>query len=235
MPIPVHLHDLGLVPYKQTWDYQQQLVDELIRTKQNLQTHHPELLKQQQQHHFILCEHPHVYTLGKSGKDEHLLLSHDELDQQHIAYYHINRGGDITYHGPGQLVGYPIFDLDCFFTDIGKFVRTVEEAAIRTVAEYGIEAQRIEGQSGVWIPATEQLPPRKICAIGIHLSRWITMHGFALNVNTDLQYFRNIIPCGITDKGVTSIQQELGAPVSISDVKHKIRQHYQTLFDITLQ
>ena len=187
-----------------------------------------------QKHYFLYCEHPHVYTLGRSGSMDNLLLSEEELNEKNIEFYKINRGGDITYHGPGQIVGYPILDLDCFFTDIHRFVRYIEEAVIRTLAEYDIKGERIEGLSGVWLKATENQPDRKICAIGIHLSRWVTMHGFAFNIQTDLQYFKYIVPCGITNKTVTSLEMELGRAIDLKEVKEKLNRHFSELFDFEL-
>lgn len=184
-------------------------------------------------HHLLFCEHPPVMTLGRSGAEEHLLLDEAGLREKGIEFYKINRGGDITYHGPGQIVGYPIFDLDEFFTDVHRYVRYLEEAVIRTLAEHGIEdAYRIKEYTGVWLPQKGWLPKRKICAIGVHLSRWVTMHGFAFNVNTDLGYFRHIVPCGINDKDkdVTSLAKELGHAVDENEVKEKLRHHFAELF-----
>ncbi len=175
-------------------------------------------------------EHPHVYTLGKSGKPEHLLLDEKGLKAKNATFYKINRGGDITYHGFGQIVGYPILDLDNFFTDIHKYLRLLEEAIILTLADYGIEAGRIEGLTGVWLDHEKQENPRKICAMGVKMSRWVTMHGFAFNVNTDLAYFQNIVPCGITDKAVTSLEKELGKPQNIREVEAKLLNHLANLF-----
>lgn len=218
---------LGHIDYKESWDLQQRLVDEVIGNKKK------KALGEQidTKHYFLFCEHPHVFTIGRSGDLSNLLLNTEELKARQAGFYKINRGGDITYHGPGQVVGYPILDLDCFFTDINKFVRLIEEAAILTVAEYGIEGTRIEGLSGVWLRASEGKPDRKICAIGIHLSRWVTMHGFALNVNTDLSYFKHIVPCGITDKAVTSIQNETGNKIDIDEVITKLNKHFKKLFN----
>ena len=184
--------------------------------------------------YLLFCEHPHVYTLGKSGKEGHLLANDAFLQTIGATYYKINRGGDITYHGPGQLVGYPILDLDNFFTDIHRYMRTLEEAIILTLADYGIDAGRIDGLTGVWIDHEQQRHPRKICAMGVKASRWVTMHGFALNVNTDLSYFNHIVPCGISDKAVTSIQQELGRAVAMSEVIERVSQHLAALFEMEL-
>jgi len=181
--------------------------------------------------YLILCEHPHVYTLGKSGHESNLLVNEQELKQKNATYYKINRGGDITYHGPGQVVGYPILDLDNFFTDIHKYLRFLEEMVILTLAEYGIKAGRSAGETGVWIDVENPQKARKICAMGVRASRWVTMHGFALNVNADLDYFGNIIPCGIVDKAVTSMDKELGHLVDEQEVKKKLEKHFADLFN----
>jgi lipoyl(octanoyl) transferase len=179
-------------------------------------------------------EHPHVYTLGKSGKPEHLLLDETGLEAHAATYYKINRGGDITYHGPGQLVGYPILDLDHFFTDIHRYLRYLEEAIILTLAEYGLPAGRIEGLTGVWLDHDTLKNPRKICALGVKSSRWVTMHGFAFNINVDLSYFGHIVPCGIDDKAVTSLHLELGRRVDVEEVKEKVKKHLAALFEMNL-
>ena len=183
----------------------------------------------------LFVEHPHVYTLGKSGDVNHLLLNENGLKAKDASFYKINRGGDITYHGPGQLVGYPILDLENFFTDIHKYLRLLEEAVIFTLAEYDVKAGRIDGLTGVWIDYEQQENPRKICAMGVKSSRWVTMHGFALNINTDLSYFNHIIPCGIDDKAVTSLQQELGREVSMTEVENKLKAHIAELFEMELK
>lgn len=226
--------DLGSIPYRAAWDLQQRLHDEAIRRKRENRERRErgeELLPIL--HHLLFCEHPPVMTLGRSGDEDHLLLDENGLREKGIEFYKINRGGDITYHGPGQIVGYPIFDLDEFFTDVHRYVRYLEEAVIRTLAEYGIgDAYRIKEYTGVWLPQKGWLPKRKVCAIGVHLSRWVTMHGFAFNVNTDLAYFRHIVPCGINDKDkdVTSLAKELGNPVDENEVKEKLRRHLAELF-----
>ncbi len=189
----------------------------------------PEAARATLTNNLIFCEHPHVYTLGKSGSIQNLLLDEDALETAHASFYAINRGGDITYHGPGQIVGYPIFDLEQFFTDIHKYLRYLEESIITTLAEYGIIGERYEGLTGVWIEP-DKPTARKICAMGVRCSRWITMHGFAFNVNTDLSYFKNIIPCGIDDKGVTSMERELGHAVDIAAVKQKLRHNLAMQF-----
>jgi lipoyl(octanoyl) transferase len=229
----VIFRDIGKIAYQEAWDYQQSLLNELVANKRK----NRELAKENkpqniQKHYLLFCEHDPVYTLGKSGSMNNLLLSEEQLNQKEIEFFKINRGGDITFHGHGQIVGYPIFDLDCFFTDVHKYIRYLEEAIIRTIAEYGLKGVRKEGFTGVWLEPSEHQVFRKICAIGVHLSRWVTMHGFAFNVNTDLQYFRNIIPCGINDenKSVTSMEKELERKVDIKEVKLKLKQHFAELF-----
>ncbi|MFZ4544416.1 MAG: lipoyl(octanoyl) transferase LipB [Saprospiraceae bacterium] len=230
----VHFQDLGNISYQQAWDYQtmihKKLVDLKIQNRKSIEEHQPLLT---QEHYLLFCEHPPVYTLGKSGSIDNLLLTEEQLEANEIEFFKINRGGDITFHGLGQLVAYPIFDLDCFFTDVHKYVRFLEEVVIRTLAEYGIEGSREKDYTGVWIDAEDRSPKRKICAIGVHLSRWTTMHGFAFNINTDLKYFNNIIACGITDenKTVTSLSKELNRKIDMEEVKQKIKYHFQSLFD----
>lgn len=227
----VAFQDLGLIDYKKAWDYQQELFDGLVALK--LQNRG---LKEEDQvkaiHHLLFCEHPHVYTLGKSGSFSNMLLNEKELQGKEAVYYQINRGGDITYHGPGQLVGYPIFDLDYFFTDIHKYLRYLEESVILTLADFGIVGDRIKGLTGVWINSENPALARKICALGVRCSRWVTMHGFAFNVNPDLSYFGHIIPCGIKDKAVTSMELELGAKQDIESVKERMKYHLAQLFQI---
>ncbi|MFN4233363.1 MAG: lipoyl(octanoyl) transferase LipB [Bacteroidia bacterium] len=227
----VKFEDLGLVDYKQCWDYQEKIFAEII----NLKVTNRNLPKETQTppiHHLIFCEHPHVYTLGKSGSREHVLISDDEMKKIGATFYKINRGGDITYHGPGQIVGYPILDLDYFFTDIHKYLRFLEEAIILTLSKYGIVAERFPGYTGVWIDATIPAKARKICAMGVRCSRWVTMHGFAFNVNTDLSYFNHIVPCGIKDKDVTSLERELGRKVDLDEVKTILKEEIRKLFDM---
>lgn len=221
--------DLGLVPYQQAWDLQTRLFEQVIERKMhNRKAAEGEQITQF--HYLLFCEHPHVYTLGRNGKESHLLLDEAGLQEKEATFHKINRGGDITYHGYGQLVGYPILDMDEFFTDIARYVRILEEAVIRMLAAYDIESSRIKGLSGVWIEA-ETERARKICAVGVHLSRWTTMHGFALNVNTDLSYFEYIIPCGIDDKAVTSMQKELGRKVDMEEVKTALKAHFAALME----
>lgn len=234
MPNPdrtlVAFRDLGLIDYKKGWEYQDALFNGVVEAKlrnREIKTHIPNYL--------VFCEHPHVYTLGKSGSAEHLLLNEEELKQKDAVFYKINRGGDITYHGPGQVVGYPILDLEQFFTDIHKYLRFLEEMVIRTLHDFNITASRYEGLTGVWIEPENPAKARKICAMGVRTSRWVTMHGFAFNINSDLSYFNNIIPCGINDKKVTSLNNELGEKnVDIEVVKERLKNHFCDLFECEL-
>lgn len=224
----VGLQDLGYRNYKETWDYQEQLFQNIVDAKIKNRREGASL---ETPNHFLFVEHPHVYTLGKSGDITNLLVDEKALEEKGATFYKINRGGDITYHGPGQVVGYPILDLDNFFTDIHKYLRFLEEMVIRTLAEYGLKAERSEGETGVWLDVGTPFA-RKICAMGVRASRWVTMHGFALNVNTDLGYFDLMIPCGIKDKAVTSLNVELGQKeVSMEEVKVKLLHHFQELFE----
>ena len=224
----IKFEDLGLKDFKQTWDYQEQLFKAILETKIRNRREDAGL---DTNNHFLFVEHPHVYTLGKSGDFSNLLLNEDQLKEKGATFYKINRGGDITYHGPGQIVGYPILDLDNFFTDIHKYLRFLEECIILTLAEYGLETERSPGETGVWLDVGTPFA-RKICAMGVRASRWVTMHGFALNVNADLGYFDNIIPCGIRGKAVTSLNVELGKEiVDEAEVKSKIVKHFKTLFE----
>jgi lipoyl(octanoyl) transferase len=220
--------DLGLVDYKKAWDFQEEYFKKIVDIKINNRNNQTD---ETTPNYLLFCQHPHVYTLGKSGKFENLLLDEHGLDEKEATFYKINRGGDITYHGPGQLVVYPILDLDNFFTDIHKYMRFLEEAVIKTCADYGITAGRIDGLTGVWINDGN---PRKLCAMGVKSSRWVTMHGLALNVNTNLEYFGNIVPCGIDDKAVSSIQKELGREIEITEVAGKLRTHLAELFEMEL-
>jgi lipoyl(octanoyl) transferase len=225
----VVFENLGLMDYQAAWDYQERVFKATVDRKianRNLETG-----KQlATDNRLVFCEHPHVYTLGKSGKQTHLLLDENGLKHHQAQFYKINRGGDITYHGPGQLVGYPIFDLENFFTDIHLYLRMLEEAIILTLRDFGVESGRIDGLTGVWIDHEVQKNPRKICAMGVKSSRWVTMHGFALNVNIDLSYFGHIVPCGIDDKAVTSLAAELGTQVDMHQVAEKLKQHLASLF-----
>ncbi|MEQ6120799.1 lipoyl(octanoyl) transferase LipB [Reichenbachiella sp. MALMAid0571] len=225
--------DLGLIDYKEGWDYQEKLFLEVVNLKIANRSLNPEDQKETP-NYLIFCSHPHVYTLGKSGDQNHLLLDDSELSEKEATFYKINRGGDITYHGPGQIVGYPILDLDNFFTDIHKYLRYLEEAVILTLADYGIEGGRIDGLTGVWIDFEDKVNARKICALGVKTSRWVTMHGFAFNVLTDLTYFNNIIPCGIDDKAVTSLEKELGEKPDLAEVEKRLKQHLAKLFKMEL-
>lgn len=225
--------DLGLIDYQEAWDYQTKLFDQTVALKiENRKK--PVDDQTQTPNYLIFCSHPHVYTLGKSGDQANLLLDEKGLKDHQASFYKINRGGDITYHGPGQIVGYPILDLDNFFTDIHKYLRLLEEAVIRTLAEYDVEAGRIEGLTGVWIEANNPSKARKICALGVKSSRWVTMHGFAFNVLTDLNYFQNIIPCGIDDKAVTSLEHELGRKPDMAEVQSKLKHNLVELFELDL-
>ena len=225
--------DLGTKDYKETWDFQEEIFAKTIALK-IANRNAPLEMQQATDNYLLFVEHPHVYTLGKSGEESHLLLDENGLVEKQAKFYKINRGGDITYHDPGQLVGYPILDLDNFFTDIHKYLRLLEEAIILTLADYGIEAGRIEGLTGVWIDHIAQQNPRKICALGVKSSRWVTMHGFAFNVNANINYFNNIVPCGISDKAVTSLHLELGRSVDESEVKEKVKNHLVELFGMEL-
>lgn len=224
----IELQDLALKDYKQTWDYQEQLFKGIVDTKIKNRKEDTQI---KTSNYFLFVEHPHVYTLGKSGDLSNLLLSEQQLTEKGATFYKINRGGDITYHGPGQIVGYPILDLENFFTDIHKYLRFLEEMIILTLAEYGLNAERSPGETGVWLDVGTPFA-RKICALGVRASRWVTMHGFALNVNANLGYFDNIIPCGIRGKAVTSLHVELGVEeVSMEEVKEKLLKHFSKLFE----
>ena len=222
--------DWGLTDYQDAWDRQEEIFNQTVALKTKNRTENTQL---ETPNYLIFNEHQHVYTLGKSGKPENLLLDEQGLKDKQATYYKINRGGDITYHGPGQIVGYPILDLDNFFTDIHLYLRTLEEAVILTLADYGIEAGRYTGFTGVWLDADNE-KARKICAMGVRCSRWVTMHGFAFNVNANLDYFKNIVPCGIDDKDVTSMQRELGHQLDMEDVKSKLKNHIAALFGMEL-
>ena len=227
----VRVRDLGRIDYKQAWDLQEELLKTAVDCKISNRKNETAVVPQQ---YLLFCEHPHVYTLGKSGAFENLLLDEAHLQQIDAQFYKINRGGDITYHGPGQLVMYPILDLEQFFTDIHQYLRYLEEAVIRTLAEFQITAARYEGLTGVWIDA-DTPRARKICAMGVKCSRWITMHGIALNVSPDLGYFGNIVPCGIQDKAVTSMAKELGREVSITEVQKVLLREMSAVFNFSIQ
>ncbi|MBK9285890.1 MAG: lipoyl(octanoyl) transferase LipB [Sphingobacteriaceae bacterium] len=222
--------DLGLMNYSECWNYQEELFEEVVRIK-TLNRDLAEEEKITTPNYLLFVEHPHVYTLGKSGDEKNLLLNELQLREKSAEYHKINRGGDITYHGPGQLVAYPILDLDNFFTDIHKYLRLLEETIIVTLEEYGIKSERSPGETGVWIDSGNPLQARKICAMGVRCSRWVTMHGWGFNINTDLNYFNNIIPCGITNKKVTSMKAELGRELNIQEVKEKLKKNFAILFN----
>jgi lipoyl(octanoyl) transferase len=225
----IFFEDLGSMDYKACWDHQESLFAGTIEQKISNRNNATELPTS---NYLLFVEHPHVYTLGKSGDENNLLINEEVLEKKNAQYYKINRGGDITYHGPGQLVAYPILDLDNFFTDIHKYLRFLEETIILTLAEYGIKGERSQGETGVWIDVNDPSKARKICAMGVRCSRWVTMHGWGFNVNADLEYFNNIIPCGIQNKAVTSLNKELGIPeVNMAEVKEKLLKHFSQLFE----
>jgi lipoyl(octanoyl) transferase len=232
--------DLGKMDYQSVWDYQERLLQENVQRKSlihsnlsgtQLMTHD---YRPPTQHYLLFVEHPPVYTLGKSGHKENILLDESELTKRGIQFFHTNRGGDITFHGEQQIVGYPILDLEKFYTDIGKYLRNLEEVIILTLADYGLKGERSSGETGVWLDPAVPGKERKICAMGVRTSRWITMHGFALNVNTDLSYFNNIIPCGIQNKQVTSLQKELGRKIDFEEAKEGVRKNFEKVFDVKL-
>ena len=235
----VIVQDWGLIDYKEAWDKQEALFADTVQLKIKNRARETVVAGETEEeavvtpNYLVFCEHPHVYTLGKSGKSEHLLLDEQGLKEKNAVYYPINRGGDITYHGPGQIVSYPILDLDNFFTDIHLYLRTLEEAVILTLGDYGLQAGRYPGYTGVWFDADNERA-RKICAMGVRCSRWVTMPGLAFNVNPDLDYFKNIVPCGIDDKAVTSMQQELGKKLDIKAVQKNLQHHISVLFGMEL-
>jgi len=230
----VIFEDLGIQSYQPTWDYQEQRLKEAVALKSEARTQGKEASEAATQHRFILVEHPPVFTLGKNGNRSNVLVSDEQLKVLGIEYYHINRGGDITYHGLQQVVGYPIVDLDKFKPDLGWYLRSLEEVIIQVLAEYGLKGERSAGETGVWLDPQDPFVARKICAMGIKCSRWITMHGFALNVNTDLSHFEFIVPCGIQGKTVTSLEKELGKKVDYEEVKQKIKFHFESIFNCEL-
>lgn len=235
----VHFHDLGCAAYEPVWQRQEALLKaavslKIARRKAGLEGEETSEDWGLPENHLLFVEHPHVLTLGKSGHEDHVVASPDRLAELGVEYYPINRGGDITYHGPGQLVGYPILDLEQFFTDIGKYMRFLEEAIIRTCADYGVQAGRVEGLTGVWIDVDRGLGARKIAALGVKCSRWVTMHGFAFNLNTDLAFFDLIVPCGIGDRGVTSLAAECGGIIDESEAKLRVLQHLNEVFEWNL-
>lgn len=244
----VIFRDLGQMAYKDAWDYQEGLLQENVRRKSAVSSQQsavgdhqvedyrltPHASRLNTQHHLLFVEHPPVYTLGKSGSMNNVLLNEEGLKARGIDFFRTNRGGDITFHGPQQIVGYPILDLERFYTDIGKYLRSIEEVVIRTLAEYGVKGDRSIGETGVWIDPDIKGKERKICAIGVRSSRWVTMHGFALNVNTDLNYFNFIIPCGIQHKQVTSLEKELGRKVDYEEAKETVKRNFEKVFDVEL-
>ncbi|MEP6597733.1 MAG: lipoyl(octanoyl) transferase LipB [Ginsengibacter sp.] len=234
----VQYKDLGIIDYKSAWDYQEELVktnvDIKAEARKQIQPNGVLINQLPTTNYLLFCEHPPVYTLGKSGSIKNVLLSEQEMDEKEIEFFRTNRGGDITFHGLQQIVGYPILDLEKFYTDIGKYLRDLEEIIMLTIGEYGIKGERSRGETGVWVEPGIYGKERKICAMGIRCSRWITMHGFALNVNTDLSYFENIIPCGIQNKQVTSMQKELGNKVDIDEVKGKIKKNFEKIFNVKI-
>lgn len=235
----VLFEDLQQLDYQAAWDYQEQLLQETVNIKRAALNAHNEAggmngAAVETVHRLLFVEHPPVYTLGKNGHMENVLISDEERAARGIGFFKINRGGDITFHGPGQIVGYPILDLEKFYTDLGKYLRNLEEVIIRTMADYGLKGERSAGETGVWMDAAIPEKARKICAMGIRCSRWVTMHGFAFNVNTDLSFFDNIIPCGIQNKQVTSLQKELGYTLNLDEVKEKVKQHFMNVFEVEL-
>lgn len=226
--------DLGRMDYQAAWDYQEKLLQENVKRKSEVGSSKSEVKEPYTQHYLLFTEHPPVYTLGKSGNKENVLLSDNELKEKDIQFFHTNRGGDITFHGEGQIVGYPILDLERFYTDIGKYLRNLEEVIILTLGDYGISGERSAGETGVWIDSIIPGRERKICAIGVRCSRWVTMHGFAFNINTDLSYFDNIIPCGITNKQVTSLEKELRKRIDMDEVKERVRKNFEKVFNAEL-
>lgn len=227
----VFFEDLGFRSYKSVWDLQEEMLKEKVQMKA---LHRSGTTAPLPTHHLLFVEHSPVYTLGKSGKEEHILIAPEEMAARGIDYFHINRGGDITFHGPGQIVGYPIIDLEQFKTDLGWYLRSLEEVIILTMADYGLKGDRSKGETGVWLDPDVPGRERKICAMGIKCSRWITMHGFAFNINTDLTYFDHIVPCGIVGKQVTSLKKELGKAVDFEEVKERLKKHVETVFEVKL-
>ena len=226
-----YFKDIGLIEYKEAWLFQEKFFNKILEIKSKNRNEGTEITTK---NHLIFCEHPHVYTLGNSGNKENLLVNEDYLKSRGASFYKTNRGGDITYHGPGQIVGYPIFDLDNFFNDIGKYLRFLEEVIILTLKEYGLNGERSKGETGVWLDVGKPTA-RKICAMGVKTSRWVSMHGFAFNINTDLSYFENIIPCGINDKKVTSLEKEIGHKVDICYTKTLLKSNIERVFDLELK
>ena len=230
----VIFEDLGIRSYQPSWDYQEELLLKNTQIKWAARQNEQDLKSTQTEHRLLMVEHNPVFTLGKSGKREHVLVSEEQLEKLGIEFFHINRGGDVTYHGLQQIVGYPILDLDKFKTDLGWYLRCLEQVIIDVMAEYGLKGERSAGETGVWLQPEDPFMARKVCAMGIKCSRWITMHGFALNVNTDLSHFELIVPCGIQGKTVTSLEKELGKKLNYEEVKEKVKKHFQLIFDCEL-
>ena len=230
----VFFEDMGIRSYQPSWDYQEELLLKNTQIKWAARQNEQDLKTTNTEHRLLMVEHNPVFTLGKSGKREHVLVSEEQLKNLGIEFFHINRGGDVTYHGLQQIVGYPILDLDKFKTDLGWYLRCLEQVIIDLLAEYGLKGERSAGETGVWLEPNDPFMARKICAMGIKCSRWITMHGFALNVNTDLSHFEFIVPCGIQGKTVTSLEKELGHKVNYEDVKEKVKKYFQLIFDCEL-
>ena len=226
-----YFKDIGLIEYKEAWLFQEKFFNEILEIKSKNRNEGTEITTK---NHLIFCEHPHVYTLGNSGNKENLLVNEEYLKSRGASFYKTNRGGDITYHGPGQIVGYPIFDLDNFFNDVGKYLRFLEEVIILTLKEYGLSGERSKGETGVWLDVGKPTA-RKICAMGVKTSRWVSMHGFAFNLNTDLSYFENIIPCGINDKKVTSLEKEIGHKIDVDHAKVLLKSNLERVFDLKLK
>ena len=230
----VFFEDMGIRSYQPSWDYQEELLLKNTQIKWAARQNEQDLKTTNTEHRLLMVEHNPVFTLGKSGKREHVLVSEEQLKNLGIEFFHINRGGDVTYHGLQQIVGYPILDLDKFKTDLGWYLRCLEQVIIDVLAEYGLKGERSDGETGVWLEPNDPFMARKICAMGIKCSRWITMHGFALNVNTDLSHFEFIVPCGIQGKTVTSLEKELGHKLNYEDVKEKVKKHFQLIFNCEL-
>lgn len=229
----VEFRNIGNMKYKDAWEYQEVLFNKIMDTKQENQKLEEDE-KKLTDNYLLFVEHPHVYTLGKSGKEQNLLINHIQLQAKDAEFFHIDRGGDITYHGPGQIVGYPILNLEYFTDGVKDYIYKIEEVVIRVLKEYGIESERLDGAIGVWLDTKVPGRARKICAIGVKTSRWVSMHGFAFNINTDLSYFNHINPCGFTDKAVTSMQQELGQEIDMAEVEEKLKYHFEEVFDMEL-
>ena len=232
----IEFRDLGIIEYGKAWDFQEDLLQKNLLVKSDYRINFPDTKPQDipTQQYLLFCEHPPVFTLGKSGNINNVLFSNEMLEQKGIAFFHTNRGGDITFHGPGQLVGYPMLDLEKHYTDIGRYLRNLEQVIIDVLSHFNIIAGRSQGETGVWLEPENPFRARKICAIGVRCSRWITMHGFAFNVNTDLTYFEGIVPCGIQDKQVTSLQKELGVPVDFDEVINLVKSHFYKVFNTNL-